>query len=86
MPLLCQKINVSDHRIIRVVLGITWPEIMSTAEFTQQAKLTPLSHAIRKRRLRLAGLVIRMQSRCETPLATLLTTVPMNSNLQHGHG
>ena len=36
--------------------------------------------------LRLVGHVIRMQSRCQTPLGTLLTTVPSNCHLRQGHG
>ena len=59
---------------------------MSTAELTQLAKLIPLSRPICKRRLRLAGHVIRMQSRCQAPLGTLLTTVPSNFHLWQGHG
>ena len=72
--------------MVRAALGITWPETISTAELTQRVKLIPLSRTIRKRRLCLVGHVNRMQSRCETPLATLLTTVPSNCHLRHGHG
>ena len=71
--------------MVRVALGITWPETISTTELTQRAKLIPLSRTIRKRRLRLVGNVIRMQSRCQTPLGTLLTTVPSNCHLRQGH-
>ena len=71
--------------MVRALLGITWPETISTAELTQRAKLIPLSRTIRKRRLRLIGHVIRMQSRCQTPLCTLLTTVPLNGHLLQGH-
>ena len=49
--------------MVRDALGITWPETMSTAELTQRTKLIPLSRTIRKRRLRLVGHVIGMQSR-----------------------
>ena len=71
--------------MVRAALGITWPETMSTAELTQRAKLIPLSRTIRKRRLRLVGHVIRMQSRCQTPLCTFLATVPSNCHLRQGH-
>ena len=70
--LLCRQIDASHRQLVRAALGITWPETISTAELTQRAKLIPLSCTIRKRRLRL----VRMQSRCQTPLGTLLTTVP----------
>ena len=72
--------------MVRVALGNTWPEILSTAELTQRAKLIPLRRTISKRRLRLVGHVIRMQSMCQTPLRTLLTTVPSNCHLRQGHG
>ena len=72
--------------MVRVVLGTTWPETILTAELTQWAKLTPLSHTIHKRRLRLVGHVIRMQSRCQTPIGTLLTTVPSNCHIWQSHG
>ena len=85
-PSLCRQINVPHCQMVWATLGITWPETISTTELTQQAKLIPLSRMIRKRRLRLVGLVIRMQSRCKTPLGTLLTTVPLNCYLRQGHG
>ena len=72
--------------MVRAALGITWPENLSTAEITQRANLIPLSRTIRKRRLRFVGHVIRMQSRCQTPLGTLLTTAPSNCHLRQGHG
>ena len=83
---LCRQIEASHCQLVRAALGITWPETISTAELTQRAKLIPLSRTIRKRRLRLVGHVIRMQSRCQTPLGTLLTTVPSNCHLRQGHG
>ena len=83
---LCRKIDASHRQMVRATLGITWPETISTAELTQRAKSIPLSHMIRKRRLCLVGHVIRMQSRCQTPLGTLLTTVPSNCHLRQGHG
>ena len=55
-------------------------------ELTQRAKLIPFSRTIRMRRLRVVGHVIRMQSRCQAPLGTLLTTVPSNCHLRQGHG
>ena len=86
MRSLCRQINASHRPMVRAALGITWTETMSTAELTQRAKLIPLGYTIRKRRLRLVGHVIRIQSRCQTPLGTLLTTVPSNCHLRQGHG
>ena len=83
---LCRQIDASHRQMVRAALGITWPETISTAELTQRAKLIPLSCTIRTRRLRLVGHVIRMQSRCQTPLSTLMTTVPLNCHLRQGHG
>ena len=83
---LCRQIDASHRQMARAALGITWPETISTAELTQQAKLIPLSRKIRKRRLRLVGHMIRMQSMCQTPLGTLLTTVPSNCHLRQVHG
>ena len=83
---LCRQIDASHRQLVRAALGITWPETMSTAELTQRVKLTTLSHTIRKCRLRLACHMIRMQLRCQTPLGTLLTTVPLNFHLRTGHG
>ena len=85
-PSLCRQINASHRQIVRAALGITWPEIRSTVELNHRAKLIPLSRTIRKRRFRLVGHVIRMRSRCQTPLGTLLTTVPSNCHLRQGHG
>ena len=84
--LLCRQIDASYRQMVRAALGITWPETISTAKLTQRTKLIPLSRTIRKRRLRLVGHVIRMQSRCQTPLGTLLTTVPSNCDHQKDHG
>ena len=81
-----QQIYASHRLIVRAALGIIWPETMSTAELTQRAKLIPPSRAIRKRRIRPAGHVIRMPSRCQTPLGTLLTTAPTICHLRQGHG
>ena len=86
MRSLCRQIDASHRQMVRAALGITWPETTSTAELTQQAKLIPLSRTIRKRRLCLVGHVIRMQLRCQTPLGTLMTTVPSNFHLWQGHG
>ena len=72
--------------MVRAAFGINRPETMSTAELTQWAKLIPLSRTIRKRRLSVVGHAIRMQSKCQTPLGTLLTTVPSNCHLGLGHG
>ena len=83
---LCRQIDASHRQMVRAALGISWPETMSTAELTQRAKLIPLSRTICKRRLRLVGHVIRMQSRCQTPVSTLLTTASSNCHLQQGHG
>ena len=85
-PSLCRQIDASHRQVFLAALGITWPETISTVELTQRAKLIPLSRTIRKLRLRLLGHVIRMQSRCSTPLGTLLTTVPSNCHLWQGHG
>ena len=85
-PSLCQQIDASHRQMVRAALSITWPETISTAELTQRAKLITLNRTIRKRRLRLVGNVIRMQSRCQTPLGTLLTTVPSNCRIRQGHG
>ena len=85
-PSLCRHIDVSNRQMVRAALGITWPETISTAELTQRAKLIPLSRTIRKRRLRHVGHVIKMQSRCQTPLGASLTTVPSNCYLRQGHG
>ena len=71
--------------MVQAAFGITWPETILTVEITQRAKLIPLSR-ICKRRLRLFGHMIRMQSRCQTPLGTLLTIVPSNCHLWQGHG
>ena len=85
-PLLCRQIDASHRQMVRAAFEITWPETISTAELTQRAKLIPLSHTIRNRQLRPVGHVIRMQSRCQTPLGTLLTTVSSNCHIRQGHG
>ena len=79
---LCRQIVVSHRHVVRAALTITWPETISTAELTKLAKLIPLSRTIRKRRLRLVGHVIRMRSRCQTPIRTLLTIVPSNFHIR----
>ena len=84
-PSVCRQISTSHRQMVRAALGTTWPETISTAELTQRAKLITLSRTIRKRRLRLVGHVIRMQSRSQTLLGTLLTTVPSNCHLRQGH-
>ena len=59
---LCRQIDASHRQMVRAALGITWPETMSTAELTQRVKLIPLSRTIRKRRLRLVGHVVVVES------------------------
>ena len=83
---LCWQIDAFHRQMVRAALGITWPETISTAKLTKRTKLIPLSRTIRKCRLRLVGNVIRMQSRCQTPLGTLLTNVPSNCHPRQGHG
>ena len=83
---LYRQIDASNRQMVRAALGITRPETILTVELTQRAKLIPLSRMIRKRQLRLVDHVIRMQSRCQAPLGTLLTTVPSNCHLRQGHG
>ena len=83
---LCRQIDASHRQMVRASLGITWSETISTAEHDQRAKLIPLGRTIRKRQLRLVGNVIRMQSRCQAPLGTLLKTVPSNCHLREGNG
>ena len=85
-PLLCRQIDASHRQMVRAALGNTWPETMPNAELTQRSKLIPLRRTICKRRLSLVGHVIRMQSRCQTPLSTLLTSVPSNCHIRQGHG
>ena len=85
-PSICRQIDASHRQMVRSALSITWLETMSTAELTQRSKLIPLNRTINKRRLHLVGHVIRMQSRCQTPLSTLLTNVPSNCHLRQGHG
>ena len=81
-----RQIDASHRQMVRDALGITWLETMSTAELTHPTNLIHLSRTIGKRRLRLVGHVIRMQSRCLTPLGTFLTTVPSNCHLLQVHG
>ena len=83
---LCRQIDASHRQMVSATLGIAWPETMSTVEHTQRAKLIPLYRTIRKHRLRLVGHVTRLQSRFQTPLGTLLTTVLSNCHLRQGHG
>ena len=84
-PSLCRQIDPSHLQVVRAALGITWPDTISTAELNQRVKLTAMSRTILKRRICLAGHVIGMQSRYETPLGTLLTTVPSNCHLRQNH-
>ena len=83
---LCWQIDASNRKMVLAALGIAWPETISTAELTQRSKLIPLSRTIRRRRLRLVGHVIKIQSWCQTPLGTLLTTVSSDCHLRQGHG
>ena len=85
-PSLCRQIDASHRQMVRAALGTTWPETMLTAELTQRAKLIPLSRTIRKHRFRRVGHVIRIQSMCQAPLGTLLTTVALNCHVRQGHG
>ena len=86
-PIVPSQSSQSSHRqMVRAAMGITWPETITTAELTLRAKLIPLSRTIRKRRLRLVGHVIRMQSRYQTPIGTLLTTVSSNCHFRQGRG
>ena len=83
---LCRQIDASHRQMVRATLGITWPESVSTAKLTQWVRLITLSRTFRWRQLCLVGHVIRMLSRCQTPLGTLLITVPLNCHPRQGHG
>ena len=77
-PSLCRQTDAFQRQVVRAALGITWPETMSTVELTHRAKLAPLSRTIRKRRLNLVSHVITMQSRRQSMLGILQSTVPSN--------
>ncbi|KAL8571328.1 hypothetical protein ACOMHN_050578 [Nucella lapillus] len=80
-PTLSRSIDTRYRRMLRSALGIFYPDRISNDELFAKTQLPPLSMTLRRRRLRLVGHILRMQTRSKSPLGELL----LNSESGHLH-
>ncbi|KAL8609344.1 hypothetical protein ACOMHN_048900 [Nucella lapillus] len=71
-PTLSRSIDSRYRRMLRSALGIFYLDRISNDELFAKTQLPPLSTALRRRRLRLVGHILRMQTRSKSPLCELL--------------
>ncbi|KAL8567451.1 hypothetical protein ACOMHN_010042 [Nucella lapillus] len=71
-PTLSRSIDSRYRRMLRSALGIFYPDRISNDELFAKMQLPPLSTTLRRRRLRLVGHILRMQTRSKSPLGELL--------------
>ncbi|KAL8572721.1 hypothetical protein ACOMHN_030303 [Nucella lapillus] len=67
-PTLSRLIDSRYRRMLRSALGIFYPDRISNDELFAKTQLPPLSMSLRRRRLRLVGHILRMQTRSKSPL------------------
>ncbi|KAL8569024.1 hypothetical protein ACOMHN_048272 [Nucella lapillus] len=88
MPTLSRSIDSRYRRMLRSALGIFYPDRISNDELFAKTQLPLLSTTLRRRRLRLVGHILRMQTRSKSPLGELLLNSesghlrPSSQNLQ----
>ncbi|KAL8621687.1 hypothetical protein ACOMHN_024658 [Nucella lapillus] len=80
-PTLSRSIDSRYRRMLRSALGIFYPDRISNDKLFAKTQLPPLSMTLRRRRLRLVGHILRMQTRSKSPLGKLL----LNSESGHLH-
>ncbi|KAL8587252.1 hypothetical protein ACOMHN_013336 [Nucella lapillus] len=78
-PTLSRSIDSRYRRMLRSALGIFYPDRISNDKLFAKTRLSPLSTTLRRRRLRLVGHILRMQTRSKSPLGHLLL------NSESGH-
>ena len=67
-----KRLDAAHSGLLRATFGIHHPAKVSNAELYRRANISPPTVTLRKRRLRLAGHVIRAESYCPEPLQDLL--------------
>ena len=67
-----RQLDAAHSSLLRAAYGIRHPERVSNAVLYQRAGLQPPSETLRRRRLRLAGHVIRAEAYCPEPLQDVL--------------
>ncbi|KAL8600803.1 hypothetical protein ACOMHN_055998 [Nucella lapillus] len=84
-PTLSRSIDSRYRRMLRSALGIFYPDRISNDELFAKTQLPPLSTTLRRRRLRLVGHILRMQTRSKSPLGDLLLSSE-SGHLRRGQG
>ncbi|KAL8601428.1 hypothetical protein ACOMHN_042432 [Nucella lapillus] len=85
MLTLSRSINSRYRRMVRSALGIFYPDQISNDELFAKTQLPPWSTTLRRRRLRLVGHILRMQTRSKSPLGELLLNSE-SGHLRRGQG
>ena len=67
-----KQLDAAHSSLLRAAFGIHHPERVSNAALYQRAGLRPPSETLRRRRLQLAGHVIRAEAYCPEPLQDVL--------------
>jgi hypothetical protein len=80
-----EKLDAIHSGLLRAVFDIHWPTRISNADLYQRANLNSASSVIRKRRLALAGHIIRAEDYCPQAIHHVLLWHP-NGPLRHGQG
>ncbi|KAL8607539.1 hypothetical protein ACOMHN_003458 [Nucella lapillus] len=84
-PTLSRLIDSRYRRMLRSALSIFYPDWISNDELFAKTQLPPLSTTLRRRRLRLVGHILRMQTRSKSPLGELLLN-SKSGHLRRGQG
>ncbi|KAL8587342.1 hypothetical protein ACOMHN_045589 [Nucella lapillus] len=82
-PTLSQSFDSCYQRMVRSALGIFYPDRISNDEHFVKTQL--LSTTLRRRRLRLVGHILHMQTRSKSPLGELLLNSE-SGHLRRGQG
>uniref|UniRef100_A0A1I8JEX0 Reverse transcriptase domain-containing protein n=1 Tax=Macrostomum lignano TaxID=282301 RepID=A0A1I8JEX0_9PLAT len=67
-----KRLDAAHSSLLRAAFGISYPEVVSNAALYRRAGLRPPSETIRRRRLQLAGHVIRAETYCPEPVQDVL--------------
>ncbi|KAL8575680.1 hypothetical protein ACOMHN_055869 [Nucella lapillus] len=84
-PTLSRSIDSRYRRMLRSALSIFYPDRISNDKLFAKMQLPPLSTTLRRRRLRLVGHILRMQTRSKSPLGKLLLNSE-SGHLRRGQG
>ena len=86
IPTMSNMLNAGNRLMIHAALGINWQNNITSKDAYAKSGLLLFSQTIRKRRLRLIGHSLCLQSRSITPLLSMLQHLNVLFSVQHGQG